>query len=195
MATSAAHAHGGIRARSSAWRHLAWSGVALQAAALVAIFFVERWHGLPSMLIYLAVTVAFLWADESIPNLLSFLVVLAAVLNAFGWAFNLFEMIGFYDELIHLFSSFAVIGALGCHAWTHNHVDAQPGSWRFVGILAGFGLGLGILWELVEMTFLDLTWGDTLADLVIDTVGAACAAPLVSWTIRDTGAGSLAARL
>ena len=49
------------------------------------------------------------------------------------------------------------------------------------------GFVLGVLWELVEMTFLDLTWTDTLVDLLMDTIGAAVAAAFVGWVIRRQG--------
>jgi hypothetical protein len=48
----------------------------------------------------------------------------------------------------------------------------------------GLGLGLGIAWEIVEMTFLNLSLVDTLVDLVMDTLGAMLAGPFMAWISR-----------
>ena len=45
---------------SDIYRILAWSGVAFQAAALVAVAVLQRWHGVWSLAIFLAVSTGFL---------------------------------------------------------------------------------------------------------------------------------------
>ena len=46
------------------------------------------------------------------------------------------------------------------------------------------GLVLGIMWEVLELTFVNLTWEDTTVDLVMDTAGAALAGFYVSCLTR-----------
>ncbi|MBM6583581.1 MULTISPECIES: hypothetical protein [Microvirga] len=50
------------------------------------------------------------------------------------------------------------------------------------------GLGLGIAWELVEATFLNLERADTLLDLVMDTIGATAGGKFAGWVINQQGA-------
>ena len=97
------------------------------------------------------------------------------------------NQIAFYDELVHAFSSFAVMAAIGYLAWTRRYIDAAPGSATFVLIVAATGLALGVGWELIEMLFLNLSWTDTLVDLLVDTIGAAAGGVLAGWVIRRQG--------
>jgi VanZ family protein len=50
-------------------------------------------------------------------------------------------------------------------------VDMPVGPWIVIAALSG--LFLGIVWEVLEALFLNLSWVDTLSDLVLDMVGAA----------------------
>jgi len=172
---------------SGIYRALAWLGVALQAAALIAIVVVERWNGVPTIALFLAFSIAFLLMQDRLPGLLSLLVVLAALVNAAGWAWNLFEPVPLYDDLVHAFTAFAGMAALGYLGGTRGYIDAPPGSAKFVLVVAAAGLALGLLWELAEALFLSLAWPDTLTDLLVDTVGAALGGGLAGWAIRRQG--------
>ena len=189
MADARVHPHGRSHPEVDSRTHriLAWIGVALRAAALIAVLLLERRHGLPSLATFLVLSIAFLAAQDRLPSLISLLVVVAALINAVGWAWNIFNQVTFYDEFVHAFSSFAVVAALGYLAWTRGYLDAKPGSAKFVLAVTVGGFVLGVLWEMVEMTFLDLTWTDTLVDLLMDTIGAAVAAAFVGWVIRRQG--------
>lgn len=169
---------------SGTYRLLAWIGVALQGVALVAAFFLERWTGLPSLALFLVLSITFLLLQDRLPSLLSALVVAAALVNAVGWAWNLFQPVIFYDEMVHTFTAFAFMAAFGYLGWTRGYIDAAPGSARFVLTVAGAGLALGVLWEVAEALFLNLTWTDTLIDLLVDTIGAAAGGVLAGWVIR-----------
>jgi hypothetical protein len=46
---------------------------------------------------------------------------------------------------------------------------------------------MGIAWELFELTYLQLTWPDTILDLVMDTSGAALGGWFALWMIRARG--------
>ena len=166
------------------YRVLAWSGVACQAAALVAVAVLQRWNGVWSLAIFLVVSTGFLLLRPRLPNLLSFLVIVAAVINAVGWAWNLFNQVSFYDEMVHAFTAFAVMAAIGHFARTRGYLDAPPGSVRYVLTVTAVGLALGALWEVAEALVLNLSLTDTLIDLAMDALGAAVGGAFAGWVIR-----------
>lgn len=71
---------------SSVYRVLAWIGVGLQAVALVAVVLLERWSGMSAISIFLVLSIAFLAAQDRVPNLIDLLIVIAAMIHATGWA-------------------------------------------------------------------------------------------------------------
>lgn len=166
------------------YRVLAWAGVAIQVVALVGVLFLERWNGAVSLVVFLGLSAAFLLSQDRVPSLLDLLVVLAALVNALGWSFNLFDEFTFYDELVHFFAPFAILATLGYLAWRQGLPGTRPFSAPFLIGVTVAGLVLGIVWEVFELTFLNLTWEDTTVDLVMDTAGAALAGFYVSWLAR-----------
>ena len=156
------------------WRMLAWIGVVLQAVALVFVLWSQKWGGVRTIGLFLALSTAFLLMEDRLPSLISFLVVLAAMINAGGWSWNWYSLVWF-DEFVHAFTSFAILSAVGYLAWLRNWTSATPGTAKFVIWVAAVGLGLGIVWEIFESLFLNLTFWDTIVDLVMDTLGAAVA--------------------
>ena len=166
------------------YRVLAWAGVAIQVIALIGVLFLERWSGAVSLMVFLGLSVAFLLSQDRVPSLLDLLVVLAALVNALGWSFNLFDEFTFYDELVHFFAPFAISATLGYLAWRQGLPGTRPFSAPFLTGVTVAGLVLGIVWEVLELTFVNLTWGDTTVDLVMDTAGAALAGFYVSWLTR-----------
>lgn len=173
---------------SSTGRALAWLGVALQAAAFVAVWWIQRWNGLWTIGGFFLLSLGFMLLQRRIPSLISFLIVCAALLNAGGWAWNWFHEFAWFDELVHTFTPFALVSAVMYRLWISRWITGVPGSSSFV-ILAGLvGLGLGIAWELVEATFLNLERADTLLDLVMDTIGATAGGSFAGWVIDQQGA-------
>ena len=170
-------------ADSGTFRALAWIGVILQAAALVFVVVSQRWGGLPSIGIFVVLSLLFLLMKERVPSLISFLVVVAAIVNAGGWAWEWFALVWF-DEVVHSFSSLAVVAALLCMAWGWGWLT-HPGRTGSVVLMAmAVGLGLGILWEIVEATFVSLTLLDTISDIVLDVIGAAIGGLLADWAMQ-----------
>ena len=135
------------------FRVLAWVGVALQAAALVFVVISQRWGGLPPIGIFLLLSLLFLVMQDHVPSLISFLVVVAAMVNAGGWAWEWFHLVWF-DELVHAFSTMAVIAAVLCSAWGWGWLAHPLGIGQVLLLAAVTGLALGILWEIVEATCL-----------------------------------------
>jgi hypothetical protein len=173
---------------SRAWRVLAWAGIVLQAAALVFVLSSQQWGGAWILAGFLALSVVFMLMQDRLPSLLSLLVVLAALHNAGGWAWEWYKQLAGFDEFAHAFSAFAVVSACSYVAWTRGWVNAAPGSGKFVLLATAAGFGLGVAWEIFESTFLSLAPVDTVVDLVLDTIGAAIAGAFAGWVIRKQGA-------
>jgi hypothetical protein len=188
MATAYTDPSSSSAVNSGSWRMLAWLGVALQAAALIAVWWLQRWGGLWTIGGFFALSLAFMLMKDRIPSLMSFLIVCAALLNAGGWAWNWFEQFVWYDEFIHTFTPFALVSALTYRLWTGGSINDAPGSGSFILKAALIGLGLGIAWEIAEMLFLNLHVTDTLVDLVLDTIGAALGGWFAGWAIHNQGA-------
>lgn len=164
---------------------MAWIGVALQCAALVAVVLVQRWGGVPSVAIFLVLSLAFLLVKDGVPSLISFLVVLAAIVNAGGWAWEWYALVWF-DEFVHFFTSLSVVAATMCMAWAHGWLPHPAGYGRTMLVAAAVGLGLGVLWEIAEALFVSLTALDTIFDLILDTLGAAAGGWLAKWVVEDS---------
>ena len=171
-------------ANSAVWRTLAWIGVALQAAALIWALWSQTWNGAWTIGLFLAMSVLFLLMQDRLPTLLDFIVVVAAVVNAGGWAWEWYQSLAWFDEFVHAFTSFALVSAVAYLGVSRNWIGATPGTTTFVLWAAGIGLGLGIVWEILESLFLNLTFWDTIVDLVMDTLGAAAAGWFLGWLER-----------
>lgn len=168
---------------SRAFRLLAWFGVALQFAALVFVVVSQRWGGVPSIAIFLVVSVLFLMMTHKVPSLISFLVVVAAIVNAGGWAWEWYRLVWF-DEFVHFFTSMTVVAAILSVAWAQGRLDVPATGAAVIVWAAVIGLGLGILWEIAEALFVSLGLVDTLSDLVLDVIGAALGGLVALWTAQ-----------
>lgn len=167
-----------------AFRWLAWLGVALQAVGFVAVLWFQRWNGAWIIGAFFVLSVTFLLMQDRVPSLLNLLVVLAALVNALGWSLNFFNRFVWYDEVVHFFSSFAVVSAIGYLGWTQDLIGGSSRSFIFICKVTAIGLALGIAWEVIEMVFLNLQFRDTVVDLVLDVLGAAAGAWFASWVIE-----------
>jgi hypothetical protein len=172
---------------SGIWRLLAWVGVALQVIGLVAVLLLERWGGAWIMAAFLALSVWFLAFERRLPSLLDFLAVCASLVNAGGWVWNWYDLFIWFDEVVHAFTALAFVSALMYVLWARGSISSSPGSGAFIVTAALLGFGLGIVWEIIEMTFLNLTVVDTIVDLVMDTLGAAAGGWLAGWALRRQG--------
>lgn len=159
----------------------------------MGVLWLEPWTGTVSLGVFFAASLAFLMMQDRKPSLVSVMVVTAAVINAFGWAWNLFHQFVWYDELVHSFTGFAGMTALNYIAWSCGSFP-QAGTTAFIVKAVVWGLGLGIPWEVIEFFVLNISWLDTLIDLVLDTVGAAIGGWFASWTIQEQGLGPASGR-
>lgn len=148
---------------------LAWVGVLLIAALLALVWMAGRSALVWALGIFLVASLGIQLLKDKLPSLFIFLLVLAALLNGAGGTFDWFNAYPWFDELVHVYTGFAGLSAIGyLHA-----LNVNPGRAQLVGWCAGMGLALGIGWEMIEGLVGDLGFVDTLSDLVLDTAGAA----------------------
>ena len=104
---------------------------------------------------------------------------IAAMGNAAGWVWNLYDRLWWLDAVLHFLTPFALVGGL-LSAILRLRLLAFPNSIRTLVLQCGaVGLLLGLAWEGLEALFLDLGMADTLTDLGLDALGGATAGWLV----------------
>ncbi len=91
---------------------LAWGGQFLLALAIVVAVYQGKWQGVLTLTCFLLGALVFVALENRLPTLFDFLFVLAALLNAGGWVWDLFYLPGPYDEITHAFTTFSVTLAL-----------------------------------------------------------------------------------
>lgn len=94
------------------------------------------------------------------------------VLSGLGWALDWYGALWWFDLLIHGLNPLVLTTGSFLMLWKAG-LPPAPGRGRLLLWGALYGLALGVGWELIELTFLVLTWDDTLSDLAMDVVGAA----------------------
>jgi len=130
--------------------------------------------------------------EDRLPTLFDFLFVVAALLNAGGWAFKWYNTIGIYDELAHGFTPFAITLALGYLTYGRMLASFHQQRLLFVLTVASFGIAIGALWEVAEWAADFLVASevvenidDIMDDLIMDSIGAVLAGVLSLWALND----------
>ena len=161
------------------YRIASWIGIAVAAAGLTASVAMGWWIAslwLAALLVYSGWQVG--W-EQQLPDLFDTLLVAAAVLNAVGWAFNLFAQFRWYDLLAHAYTIFAITLTAGFLIYSSSQVRFEKIGWLFITSIFCFGMAVGGLWEIVEWAFRVIgTVNDTVFDLIMDAAGAFLAALL-----------------
>lgn len=110
------------------------------------------------------------------------LVAVAVLTNATGWILNLYSGIWWYDEVLHLYTTFAFTLVLALFAYGAVLTGARAYGLLLVLAVACIGLASGALWELAEWAYDQLVRPDvikgrtdTMVDLIMDTAGALAA--------------------
>ena len=153
---------------ASAWRWIAWTGVLLIAGLLMRSWMVQNTPMTWALAIFLVAGLGTM-AIARLPSLLTLLLVLVALLNGAGGAFDWFETYRGFDKLVHFYSGFAGLAAIG-YLYARDKTLSRA---RLVGWCAAMGLALGIGWEIIEELLGELEFVDTFFDIVVDTLGAA----------------------
>jgi hypothetical protein len=171
---------------SRAWTHLSWAGVAVFALWLALLIQDARWPELRMAACFFLPLVLLLLIPHGLPPVMLALGTLCFLVSAAGWALDWYGLWWWFDVALHTLNPFALMTGSMYMLWKAELIPARrPG--RFVLWATGLGLAMGIGWELIEVTYLDLTWPDTILDLVMNTAGAAFAGSFALWMIRARG--------
>jgi uncharacterized membrane protein YjdF len=106
-------------------------------------------------------------------------VVIAILVNIAGYALNLYDRFGWFDEVIHTYTSFTITLLLALLLYGDVLSGVRRSPLLLVLIVASLGIAIGALWEIAE-------WGydqmvpenailgktDTMIDLILDSLGA-----------------------
>src|SRR4051794_24082204 len=95
------------------YRKIAWLLQGLLAIAIVVVAIQGKWQAVAALAGFLLVSFAFIKLDRKLPNLFDLLFMLAALINAGGWAWDLYNQPGPYDEIAHFYTIFAITLAFG----------------------------------------------------------------------------------
>lgn len=115
------------------------------------------------------------------------LVMLPFLVDVTGNSLDLYDAIGWWDDLNHFANWFLLLSGIGLLV-----CGAVRPRWAVVVVVCGLGAILAIGWEVGEWwtfirhgTELDTAYEDTLGDEVLGTLGALCAGLLVARLSRE----------
>lgn len=181
-----------MKLNSDIYRIGAWIGVVLLGGAAVMTALRGRWQGAALLAVFLIGSIVFLKWRSRLPDIFSLLFVLAAILNAAGWVFDLWDRIAFYDPFTHAYTSFSITLALGFALYYSVLVQFEEHSWLFVLSVAALGVSLGSLWEIVEWLLdVEQTYTTLVTDLIMNSLGAVSAGLLMAWLLHHKSASQL----
>ncbi len=126
-----------------------------------------------------------------LPALIPLMLAIAALLNAVGYVWDLWQRIAVYDDVVHGFTIFALTLPLGLLASGARYTLERGRHLEYALVVTSFGIAIGALWEVAEWAF-DLVHPrnviqgktDTIIDLLMDTTGALLAAGVSWWIVR-----------
>ncbi|NDJ20507.1 hypothetical protein GS682_02385 [Nostoc sp. B(2019)] len=174
------------------YRIIAWIGQALLTIFVIAAAVQGKWSNALGLAFFLVVSFVFVIRDDKLPTLFDFLFVLAALLNATGWVWNLFGMPGPYDEIVHAYTTFAITLALSFLVYGSMLNIFRNHTVLYLVTITSFGIAIGALWEVTEWTAGKIlstevieSLDDTIIDLVMDSLGAGLAALISLWALRE----------
>jgi hypothetical protein len=157
----------------------AWAGIAVLGGWIPILALLGHWPGALAVIPFLAAAVGFVLYEPRLPIMFDALFAWAAVINAAGYAWDLYPTLASYDGFVHLCTTFAVTLTFGYLAYDSVRSAFHDHPWLFLVAIGSFGLGTGAIWEIFE-------WGvgvigpvdDTIGDLLLDALGAVAAALL-----------------
>lgn len=165
---------------------IGWAGAFALAAAAVVMGWRGEWGAVALLGLFLAASVVMLLARNGLPPLVDALFVLAAVVNAVGWVWNLYTSMWAFDEIAHFFTSFAITLALGYFVFrAMNASFSEEHGWRYLVVITSFGVTIGAWWEVAEWLFIE-DLADPVSDIILDSLGAFLAALLSLRLLRES---------
>jgi hypothetical protein len=167
------------------FRVFAWIGIALLAAAIAVVALRGEWLRVLVLVAFLVVSVIFVQRDRKMPDLFDAIFVIAALINAAGCTWNLYNKPGPYDEIAHFVTMFSIALAAGFLLYNELMEGFYGRRVMFVVTITSLGIAIGALWEVAEwtadfFTSFQIVSGlfDTMTDIILDTVGSLLAALL-----------------
>jgi hypothetical protein len=174
------------------YRIAAWVGQGLLGLAILLVLLQGDWLAAASLGGFLVASYLFVAFERKLPSLFDLLFVIAALLNAGGWAWDLFNKPGPYDEIAHFYTIFAITLALGYSLYDGLKASFYGHRMLFVMMIASLGIAIGALWEVAEWVsdfFIpkQIVSGlfDTITDIILDSAGAFLAALLNLWGLHE----------
>ncbi len=109
-------------------------------------------------------------------------VVIAILVNAAGYALNLYDRFGWFDEVTHTYTSFTLTLLLALLLYGDVLSGVRRSPILLVLIVASLGIAIGALWEIAEWVYDQMVpenailgKTDTMIDLILDSLGALAA--------------------
>lgn len=168
------------------YRYAAWVGQFFLTLAVVIEAAGGNWQGALALAGFLVASFAFVVIDLQLPTLFDFLFVVAALLNAGGWVWDLFYLPGPYDEITHAFTTFSITLALSFLVYASMMNVFRNHRILYVLTIASFGIAIGALWEITEWAISVInSIDDTIMDLIMDSIGAGLASIISLWALSE----------
>jgi hypothetical protein len=176
---------------SPLYTRAAWVIRIVLALALVWEFLTLDPVGVLSMGLFIILSFAYLLREEKLPNVFDALVALSALMNTFGFVFDLFDGPVLYDEVAHTVTIFSL--SLAFFYLFYGNVVPRERALATATAVFTLGVTLGSLWEIAEWTTgqvfsitVIFSLSDAITDLIANSVGALLAAFVVLAIHRRT---------
>ncbi len=125
---------------------------------------------------------AILYEKSRLPSLFGLLLAIAAAVNGSGYALQLWHDETLFDEIVHFFTTFAGMMAIGWSLRCRDLLGRSPA--RLAISVVAIGLALGVVWEIFEWAIGIIGRPrDTAIDLLMDGAGALVAAAILWWMV------------
>lgn len=119
------------------------------------------------------------------------LLVVAALVNAAGYLWDLYDRFGWFDEVVHAYTTFALTLPLALLLYDVVLTGAQTQKILFILTVASLGVAIGVLWEIVEWAYDQMVPEnailgklDTIIDLIMDILGGVAAGIVTVTMVR-----------
>ena len=152
------------------------------ALATLVVAMRGDWPGAALLGAFLLASIGFVAFEDRLPALFDVLFVIAAIVNAAGWVWDLYRPVWGYDEFAHAFTTFAAALSFGCLAFYAMRKHFREHRAHFALVIISVGVTLGAWWEVVEWVILKRLV-DPVGDIVVDTLGAVAAAGVALWAL------------
>jgi hypothetical protein len=167
------------------YRILAWVLQGLLGIAIAVVLIQGKWLPAAALAGFLVISFLFVKLENKLPTIFDLVFMIAALINAGGWAWDLYNQPGLYDEVAHFFTIFAITLAFGFLLYRELMESFFNRRFMFILTIASLGIAIGSLWEVIEWLadFVipkQIVSGlfDTITDIILDSLGAILAALL-----------------